>query len=75
MEQEKVRVRKAGIQKGQRTQKMMAFRIDSDVQAILEKVQNKGRVVNEAVKEWWRSRNREEHDYSPDEDRIEDNLK
>lgn len=75
MEQEKVRVRKAGIQKGQRTQKMMAFRIDSDVQAILEKVQNKGRVVNEAVKEWWRSRNREEHDYSPDEYRIEDNLK
>ena len=75
MEEKKERVRKAGIQKGQRTQKMMAFRIDADVQAILEKVQNKGRVVNEAVKEWWRSRNREEHDYSPEEDRIEDNLK
>lgn len=52
----------------------MAFRIDEDVQDILEKVQNKGRVVNEAVKEWWRSRNREEHDYSPEEDRIEDKL-
>lgn len=71
MEQEKVRLRKAGIQKGQRTQKMMAFRIDTDVQAILEKCQNKGRVVNEAVKEWWQSRNREEHDYSPEEDRIQ----
>lgn len=75
MEEKKDRVRKAGIQKGQRTQKMMAFRIDADVQAILEKCQNKGRVVNEAVKEWWRSRNREEHDYSPEEERIEDNLK
>lgn len=73
--EDKERIRKAGIQKGQRTQKMMAFRIDEDVQAILEKVQNKGRVVNEAVKEWWISRNREEHDYSPDEDRLEDNLK
>ena len=73
--EDKERIRKAGIQKGQRTQKMMAFRIDEDVQAILEKVQNKGRVVNDAVKEWWISRNREEHDYSPDEDRLEDNLK
>ena len=73
--EDKERIRKAGIQKGQRTQKMMAFRIDEDVQAILEKVQNKWRVVNEAVKEWWISRNREEHDYSPDEDRLEDNLK
>lgn len=75
MEQEKERLRKVGRKKGQTTQKLMAFRIDEDVQDILEKVQNKGRVVNEAVKEWWLSRNREEHDYSPDEDRIEDNLK
>ena len=75
MEQEKERLRKVGRKKGQLTQKLMAFRIDEDVQDILEKVQNKGRVVNEAVKEWWQSRNREEHDYSPDEDRIEDNLK
>lgn len=75
MEQEKERLRKVGRKKGQLTQKLMAFRIDEDVQDILEKVQNKGRVVNEAVKEWWRSRNREEHDYSPEEDRIEDNLK
>ena len=75
MEQEKERLRKVGRKKGQLTQKLMAFRIDEDVQDILEKVQNKGRVVNEAVKEWWLSRNREEHDYSPDEDRIEDNLK
>lgn len=75
MEQEKERQRKAGRKKGQLTQKLMAFRIDEDVQDILEKVQNKGRVVNEAVKEWWRSRNKEEHDHSPDEERIEDNLK
>lgn len=75
MEQEKERLRKVGRKKGQLTQKLMAFRIDKDVQDILEKVQNKGRVVNEAVKEWWRSRNREEHDYSPEEYRIEDNMK
>ena len=75
MKKETERQRKSDIKRGVRTQKMMAFRIDADVQTILEKVQNKGRVVNEAVKEWWRSRNREEHDYEPEEDRLEDTMK
>lgn len=63
-------VRKDNIKRGQRTQKMMSFRIDDEVQEILTKVTNKGRLINDLIKEWWHSRNIEEHDYSPEEDNI-----
>lgn len=38
--------------KGGSSQKMMAFRADSDVVEILAKVANKGRLLNELVKRW-----------------------
>ena len=70
MEEEKKR--KQYAKRGERTQRMMSFRCDNDVASILEKCENKGRVINEAVKEWWRSRNKEEHDHHPDEDELAD---
>lgn len=63
-------VRKDNIKRGQRTQKMMSFRIDDEVQDILNKVTNKGRLINDLIKEWWKSRNIEEHDYSPEENEV-----
>lgn len=53
MEKEQERQRKADIKRGQRTQKMMAFRIDTDVLEALEKrTSNKGRYINEVLKKY-----------------------
>lgn len=68
--QEKERVRKEGRKVGQRTQKMMAFRCDNDVADILATVANKGRLLNDLVKEWASSRNRKRVDYPPEENNI-----
>lgn len=68
--QEKERVRKEGRKLGQRTQKMMAFRCDNDVAEILATVANKGRLLNDLVKEWAASRNRKDTDYPPEENDI-----
>ena len=51
MEQKKERLRKE-YAKGGSSQKMMAFRADSDVVEILSKVANKGRLINDLVKRW-----------------------
>ena len=70
MEKKEERQRKAEIKKGQRTQKMMSFRCDNDVADILSRVVNKGRLLNDLVKEWAKSRNRVETDDPPDSYRI-----
>lgn len=70
MNEKEKQTRKEYSRKGERTQKMMTFRADADVQEILTKVANKGRLLNDLVKEWWRSRNCEEHDHHPDEEQI-----
>lgn len=67
---EKQRSRKQDIKRGVRTQKMMTFRCDNDVTEILSCVSNKGRLLNDLVKEWWKSRNRHEEDYHPGENNI-----
>lgn len=51
MEQKKERLRKE-YAKGGSSQKMMAFRADSDVVEILATVANKGRLINDLVKRW-----------------------
>lgn len=51
MEQKKERLRKE-YAKGGSSQKMMAFRADVDVVEILSKVANKGRLINDLIKEW-----------------------
>ena len=68
--EEKQRSRKQDIKRGVRTQKMMSFRCDKDVEEILSSVSNKGRLLNDLVKEWWKCRNRHEEDYHPGENNI-----
>lgn len=43
-------MRKDGIQRGVRTQKMMTFRIDNENAEWLSQQPNKGRVINELIK-------------------------
>lgn len=45
-------VRKERAANGQCTSRMMSFRMDADVVAYLQKVTNKGRTVNDAVRRW-----------------------
>lgn len=58
--------RKKYAEKGTRGQKMCTFRADWDVLDILNKCENKGRVINIAVKDWAR-RNRVWPDTEPEE--------
>lgn len=55
MEKEvKKQLRKHRAKNGERTSKMMSFRADELVIDILAKVPNKGRLINDLVKQWWR---------------------
>lgn len=55
MEQEKKKrastatIRKS-FEKGKRTQKMMTFRLDSDLEDMLSQEANKGRLINELLR-------------------------
>ena len=55
----------------------MGFRIDFDVVEILAKVENKGRLINQLVREWAQAKNRDERDKDTDPawDQIEDEMK
>lgn len=48
-QEEKARVRKAYAAKGQRSQKMMTFRIDFENAEWLEHQDNKGRTINNLI--------------------------
>lgn len=50
----KKQLRKQRAKNGERTSKMMSFRADELVMDILNKVPNKGRLINDLVKQWWR---------------------
>ena len=47
-------LRKQRSKNGERTSKMMSFRADELVVDILSQVPNKGRLINDLVKQWWR---------------------
>lgn len=47
--EEKARVRKAYAAKGERSQKMMSFRIDYENAEWLEQQDNKGRTINNLI--------------------------
>lgn len=47
-------LRKQRSKNGERTSKMMSFRADELVVDILSRVPNKGRLINDLVKQWWR---------------------
>lgn len=49
MEQEEKRVRKENIKRGERTQKMVTFRLDNDLREWLEIQRNKGRYINNLI--------------------------
>lgn len=66
--------RKNYAKRGEREQKMMSFRADAEVVGILQRVANKGRLLNDLVKEWNRSRNRLEHDDGPASNEIEEYM-
>lgn len=67
--------RKSRAKNGERTQKMMSFRVDADVASILSTVANKGRLLNNLLREWAQAHpHREGHDYPPEEDGLEDYL-
>lgn len=70
--EEKERIRKAGRKAGQTTQKMMAFRVDNEVAEILATVANKGRLLNELVKDWAAAHKRlhDGPDYPPEDNNI-----
>lgn len=55
MEEEKQKqLRKQRVKNGERTSKMVSFRADELTIQILAKVANKGRLINDLVKQWWR---------------------
>ena len=65
--------RKSRSKNGERTQKMMTFRVDNDVSAILASARNKGRLINNVIREWARAHPiREPQDYPPEENSLED---
>lgn len=53
-EKEEKQLRKQRAKNGEKTSKMMSFRADELTLQILAKVQNKGRLINDLVKQWWR---------------------
>lgn len=53
-EEKKKQLRKQRVKNGERTSKMVSFRADELTIQILAKVANKGRLINDLVKQWWR---------------------
>lgn len=74
MQEEKKMIRKKYAEDGTRAQKMVNFRCDFENVKILRQVENKGRFINIAIKEWAR-RNRIWPDADISENEIEDNMK
>lgn len=58
--EEKERIRKAYAPKGERSQKMMSFRVDNDVAEWLSQQPNKGRYINDLIADDLRQKNREQ---------------
>lgn len=75
METEKKRIKKEYKIKEGRTQKLMTFRVDLDVWSMLEEVANKGRTINDAVRQYLGTsfKQEEKSDIDPAWNEIEDN--
>ena len=71
-EEKKTQTRKAYGK--ERSQKMMSFRVDNDLQDWLEKQANKGRYINNLIRTHWKEmlhRRGEDKEYWPDERKSE----
>lgn len=66
------RLRKDFDHKNGRTQKMMSFRVDLDVADWLGSVQNKGRFINELIRQSMATSNEPGREIDPDTTRTED---
>lgn len=73
-EKEEKQLRKQRAKNGERTSRMMSFRADEQTLLILAKVQNKGRLINDLVKQWWRHKPSVtlDDDIDPSENDIEE---
>jgi len=58
--EEKERMRKAYAPKGERSQKMMSFRVDNEVSEWLSHQPNKGRYINDLIAADMMQKNREQ---------------
>lgn len=58
--EEKDRMRKAYAPKGERSQKMMSFRVDNEVSEWLNHQSNKGRYINDLIAADMMQKNREQ---------------
>ena len=75
MEQKQTQKRKAYAQRGQRSSKMMSFRIDDQVARWLSHAANKGRLINELIASWAKQQTWYDEDANPAENDIEEYLK
>lgn len=58
--EDKRRIRKEYKKQAGRTQKVQSYRIDLDIIEKLKSVANKGRLINDLLREYFRSRNLDE---------------
>lgn len=58
--EDKRRIRKEYKKQAGRTQKVQSYRIDLDIIENLKSVANKGRLINDLLREYFRSRNQDE---------------
>lgn len=73
--EEKQRIRKVYSKDG-RGQKAMCFRIDLENKELLQTVANKGKLVNDLLREYFAASNKDEsqHDRDPAGDTSEDTM-
>ena len=70
----KERERKA-FKWGERTQKMMSFKVDLDLVKHLQGVKNKGRLINNLLRDYFKvNEPGEDPDANPDENNIEEYM-
>ena len=70
----KERERKA-FKWGERTQKMMSFKVDLDLVKHLQGVKNKGRLINNLLRDYFKvNEPGEDPDANPDENKIEEYM-
>lgn len=70
----KERERKA-FKWGERTQKMMSFKVDLDLVKHLQGVKNKGRLINNLLRDYFKVNEPGEYpDANPDENNIEEYM-
>lgn len=67
-----VQTRKQYVKKGKCTSKMMSYRCDGDNLSRLRSVMNKGKLINDLLREYFSRLPNEPMDYPPDENLIED---